>query len=87
MGDAATLLRQIYRLPSPKTGRLMLRHELRSKVLAKLTNARCELGDALNLSIPAARYDPVTIPEPARNRLAAIIDELKNMLCEIEGSQ
>jgi len=87
MGDAATLLRQIYGLPSPKTGRLMLRHELRSRVLAKLTNARCELGDALNLSMPAARYDPVTIPEPARNRLAAIIDELKNMLCEIEGSQ
>jgi hypothetical protein len=65
----------------------MLRHELRSKVVAKLTNARCELEDALNLSIPAARYDPVTISEPARNRLAAIIDDLRNVLCEIEGSQ
>jgi len=47
----------------------MLGHERRSKVLAKLTNARCELEDALNLSVPAARYDPVVIPEPARNRL------------------
>jgi hypothetical protein len=65
----------------------MLRRELRSKVGAKLANARCELEDALNLSIPAARYDPVTIPEPARNRLAAMIDDLKKMLCEIEGSQ
>jgi hypothetical protein len=65
----------------------MLRHELRSKITAKLANARCELEDALNLSTPAARYDPVTIPEPVRNRLAAMIDDLKNMLCEIEGSQ
>jgi hypothetical protein len=65
----------------------MLRHELRSKIAAKLANARCELEDALKLSIPAARYDPVTIPEPARNRLTAIINDLKNMLCEIEGSQ
>ena len=40
----------------------MLGHELRSKVLAKLTNARCELEEALNLSIPVARYDPAVIP-------------------------
>jgi hypothetical protein len=87
VGVFATVLQEIYRLPSPKIGRLMLRHERRSKVLAKLTNARCELEDALNLSTPAARYDPVTIPEPARNRLAGMIDDLKNILCEIEGSQ
>ncbi len=65
----------------------MLGHERRSKVLAKLTNARCELEDALHLSIPFARYDPVVIPEPARSRLAAMIDDLKGMLCQIEGSQ
>ncbi len=65
----------------------MLRSELRSKVLAKLTNARCELEDALNLSIPAARYDPVVIPEPARNRLSAMIDDLNSVLRQIEGSQ
>jgi hypothetical protein len=47
----------------------MLGHELRTKVLARLTNARCELEDALQLSIPAARYDPIVIPEPLRNRL------------------
>ena len=55
-------------------------HERRSKVLAKLTNARCELEDALNLSIPAARYDPVVIPEPLRKRLEAMIDDLKGVL-------
>jgi hypothetical protein len=65
----------------------MLGHERRAKVLAKLTNARCDLEDALNLSIPVARYDPVVIPEPARNRLSTIIDELKGVLRHIEGSQ
>ena len=65
----------------------MLRHELRSKVVAKLTNARCELEDALSLSGPAARYDPVVIPEPLRIRLSAITDELDGVLRQIEGSQ
>jgi len=65
----------------------MLGHERRSKVLAKLTNARCELEDALNLSIPAARYDPIVIPEPLRNRLSAMIDDLNGVLHHIEGSQ
>ncbi|MGD1082249.1 MAG: hypothetical protein ABR881_28355 [Candidatus Sulfotelmatobacter sp.] len=65
----------------------MLRHELRSKVVARLTNARSELEDALKLSIPAARYDPVVIPEPARNRLSAMIDDLTGVLRQIGGSQ
>jgi hypothetical protein len=71
----------------PQNGRLMQRCELRSKVLAKLTNARCELEDALNLSIPVARYDPVVIPEPTHNRLSAMIEELKGVVRQIEGSQ
>jgi hypothetical protein len=71
----------------PPEGRLVLGHERRSRVLAKLTNARCELEDALNLSIPAARYDPVVIPEPLRKRLEAMIDDLKGVLRQIEGSQ
>ncbi|MGA7044622.1 MAG: hypothetical protein WBP65_16245 [Candidatus Sulfotelmatobacter sp.] len=65
----------------------MLAHERKSKVLAKLTNARCELEDALNLSIPTGRYDPIVVPEPARNRLSAMIDDLKGVLRQIEGSQ
>ena len=65
----------------------MLRHERRSKVLAKLTNARCEIEDALSLSTPAARYDPVVISEPLSNRLSAMIDELKGVVRQIEGSQ
>jgi hypothetical protein len=65
----------------------MLRDECRSKVVAKLTNARCEIEDALNHSTPAARYDPVVISETTRNRLSAMIDELNGVLRQIEGSQ
>jgi len=65
----------------------MLGHERKSKVLAKLTNARCELEDALNLSIPVARYDPVVIPERERNKLSAMLDDLGAVLRQIEGSQ
>ena len=65
----------------------MLGHERRTKVLAKLTNARCELEDALNLSIPTARYDPVVIPELTRNRLSGMIDDINAVLRQIEGSQ
>jgi hypothetical protein len=56
-------------------------------VLAKLTNARCEIEDALILLHPVARYDPVVIPEAARNRLSEMIDGLNSVLRQIEGSQ
>jgi hypothetical protein len=65
----------------------MLRDERRAKILAKLTNARCEIEDALNHSTPAARYDPVVITEATRNKLSALIDELNRVLRQIEGSQ
>ena len=41
----------------------MLRYGVREETLAKLTHARCEMEDALNLSTPAVRYDPVVTPE------------------------
>jgi len=65
----------------------MLDHELRSKVLARLTNARCALEDALNLSIPVAQYDPVVIPEPLCNKLLAMIIDLKYVLRHFDNSQ
>jgi hypothetical protein len=71
----------------PQNGRLMQRPELRSKVLAKLTNARCEIEDALILLHPVARYDPVVIPEATRNKLSEMIDGLNSVLRQIEGSQ
>jgi hypothetical protein len=65
----------------------MLRHERRSKVFAKLTNARCELEDALKLSTPVARYDPVLMPEPLRETLSTMIDDLNGVVRQIEGSE
>ena len=65
----------------------MLRNELRGKIVAKLTNARCEIEDVLNLSIPAARYDPVVMPNSTRNKLAVMVEELNGMLRRIDGSQ
>ncbi len=65
----------------------MLRDELRGKILAKLTNARSEIEGALNLSAPAARYDPVVMPNSTRNKLSAIVEELNGVLRRIDGSQ
>jgi hypothetical protein len=81
------VVQQINRPASPEIGRLMQRHEHRSKVLATLTNARCELEDALKHSIPVARYDPVLMPEPLHNKLSAMMNDLDSVLREIEGSQ
>ena len=66
---------------------MTLRHECRQKVLAKLTTARCELEDALNLSTPAARYDPIVLSEAARNKVTSLIDELKGLVRVLEGAQ
>jgi hypothetical protein len=65
----------------------MLRDELREKIVAKLSNARGEIEDALNFSTPPARYDPVVMHESTRNKLLDIIDELDGVLRQIEGSQ
>jgi hypothetical protein len=74
-------------LPPERKMNGMLRHEQRNQVLAKLTNARCEIEDALNISSPVARYDPVIVTKLARDKLSAVIDKLNRVLREIEGSQ
>jgi hypothetical protein len=43
--------------------------------------------DALNLSTPVARYDPVVMRESSRKKLLTVIDELNGALRQIEGSQ
>jgi hypothetical protein len=65
----------------------MLRYEQRQRVLAKLTNARNELEDALNMSAVTARYDPVVLPDANRKDLAMMVDGLERMVRQIEGSQ
>ena len=65
----------------------MSSQECREKVFAKLTTARYELEDALNLSIQVERYDPAVLPELARIKLASMIADLNGVLHQLEGSQ
>jgi len=61
--------------------------ELKSKkqVIAKLIVARDEMEDALQLSVPTARYDPVLIPQAARNELSVLRDDLDRIIRKLEG--
>lgn len=65
----------------------MLLRESKAKVLAKLINASNELDDALNLSVPAARYDYAFISQGMRNELSALADDLKRIVRHLEGIQ
>jgi hypothetical protein len=65
----------------------MLPDEHKQRVLAKLRNACNELEDALNLAVPAARYDPVVIPQGTRNELSGMTDDLNRILRELEGAE
>jgi hypothetical protein len=47
----------------------MSSQECREKVLAKLTTARYELEDALNLTTQVERYDSAVLPELTRIKL------------------
>jgi len=61
--------------------------ELKSKkqVIAKLIVDRDEIEDALGLSVPDARYDPVLIPQAARNELSVLRDDLDRIIGQLEG--
>ncbi len=65
----------------------MRRDEQKQKALAKLTNARNELEDALSLSVPAARYDSVVLPDARRRELSVMVDDLNRVIHQIQGIQ
>jgi hypothetical protein len=65
----------------------MLIQEHKKRVFAKLRSACSEVEDALKLATPAARYDPVIIPEAVRAELSGVVDNLKRILHNLEGSQ
>jgi hypothetical protein len=67
--------------------RLMVRDHQKQRVLAKLANARKELEDALNLTAPAARYDPVVLREATRKELSVMVDDLYRILQQLEGTR
>ena len=65
----------------------MLPHEHKQRVLAKLISACGELEDALNFSVPAARYDPVAIPQGMRNEISVMVNDLNRIVRQLEGTQ
>jgi len=58
----------------------------RQRVIAKLINACNDQEDALNQSVPGARYDPVVIPQALRNELSVLRDELVRIIRRLEES-
>lgn len=55
--------------------------------MAKLANARNELKDVLNLTAPAARYDPVVLRDATRKELSVMVDDLGRILQHLDGTQ
>jgi len=58
----------------------------RQRILAKLINACHDLGDALLLSAPGARYDPVIVPQAFRTELSVLRDDLARIIRRLEES-
>jgi len=58
----------------------------RQRILPKLINARHDLEDALTQSVPAARYDPVIVPQALRNELSVLRDDLARIIRTLEKS-
>jgi len=59
----------------------------KKQVIAKLISARGEIEDALRLSAPGARYDPIVIPSAARAEMTVLLDKLGKIIREFEGEQ
>jgi hypothetical protein len=65
----------------------MIAHDHKKRVLDKLRNACHEVEDALKLSVPAARYDPVVIPHGTRSELSGLVENLARIVQNLEGMQ
>ena len=61
----------------------MLSGREKQRILAKLIDACRDLDDALSLSAPGARYDPIVIPRPLRNELSVLRDDLVRIICSL----
>jgi hypothetical protein len=66
-------------------GGIMLERKSKRQVIAKLMVARDEIEAALNVSVPAARYDPVLVPQAARNELSVLRDDLDRIIGKLKG--
>jgi len=65
----------------------MIERKKKEEVIAKLIVARKELEHVLLLSVPAAGYDPILIPQAARNELSVLRDDLDRIIHKLEGEQ
>lgn|GEM_PF-3475996 len=65
----------------------MLSHEHKQRVLGTLRSACKELKDALNLSVPTARYDPVVLSPAMRDELLVMVENLTRLIRHLEGAQ
>ncbi len=63
---------------------MSLLDEHKEKIVAKLTNARSELEDALVFATHTALYGPGLVSETTRARWASIITELDRFARELE---
>jgi NAD kinase len=63
----------------------MIEVKNKKQVIAKLIVARNEIEEAVELSVPAARYDPVFISHAARNELSVLRDDLDRIISKLEG--
>jgi len=63
----------------------MIERQNKKQVIAKLIVARNEIEDALGLSVPTARYDPVLISHAARNELSGLRDDLDRIIHNLKG--
>jgi len=56
----------------------------REQILAKLAGACRDLEDVVEQSVPAARYDPVVVPERLRTELTVLRDKLARTIRKLE---
>ena len=56
----------------------------KQRILDKLTSASRQLEEAVTQSVPAARYDPVVVPQSFRDELAALRNVLNRMIRSLE---
>jgi hypothetical protein len=54
------------------------------RIIAKLISARHDIDDALEQSVPDARYHPVVIPQALRNELTVLRDDLARIIWKLE---
>jgi CBS-domain-containing membrane protein len=56
----------------------------RQRLIAKLVTARNDLDDVLEKSISISQRDLATIPQPLRNELTVMRDDLTRIIRQIE---